>query len=159
MVYLYSTIKMMHGPINLRCKILIYVYCYSLFLHAFKISMVSRRHEQFPERIFVTFIYDELESSLCMWKRKRTVAIAVLGTVLQRPFSFPEQPFSLIFLHSAKLKTEEESQIYCSETRRLYLHKIPSNLLHFIKTLLVFTGSLAKTPRQEKAARFSALQG
>jgi len=48
--------------------------------------------------------------------------------VLQRPFSFPERQFSLIFLHSAKLKTEEESQIYCSEMRRLYLHKIPERL-------------------------------
>jgi hypothetical protein len=120
--------------------------------------MESRRQEQFPERIFVTFICDELESSLYIWKRKRTVAIAVMGTVLQRPFALPEREFSLIFLHSAKLKTEEESQIYCSEMRRLYLHKIPSNLLQFIKTLFVFAGSLAKTPRQEKAARYSALQ-
>ena len=103
------------------------------FLHAFKVSMESRRQEQFPERIFLPFICDELESSLCIWKSERTVAIAVLETVLQRPFASPERQFSLIFLHSAKLKTEVESQIYCSEMRRLYLHKMPSNLLQFIK--------------------------
>jgi hypothetical protein len=56
------------------------------------------------------------------------MGIAVLGTVLQRPVSFLERQFSLIFLHSTKLKTEEESQIYCSELRRLYLHKIAERL-------------------------------
>jgi hypothetical protein len=61
-------------------------------------------------------------------EKAKNMGIAVLGTMLQRPFSFPERQFSLIFLHSAKLKTEEESQIYCSEMRRLYLHKIPERL-------------------------------
>lgn len=79
-------------------------------------------------RTYLCNTCDELESRPYMWKRERTVGIALLGSVLQRPFAFPERQFSLIFLHSAELKTEEESQIYCSETRRLYLHKMPRRL-------------------------------
>jgi hypothetical protein len=61
-------------------------------------------------------------------EKAKNMEKAVLGTMLQRPLSFPKRQFSLIFLFFSNLKTEEESQIYCCEIRCLFFHKIPERL-------------------------------
>jgi len=83
------------------------------------------------------------------------MGIAVLGTMLERPFSFLERQF-IFFCIPQNWKRKKNRRFIALRCDVFICIKYQSDLLQFIKTLLVYTGSLAKTPRREKAARFPA---